>query len=184
MPARPLSPYAVSKYAGELYCQVFHQAYGLETVVLRYFNVFGPRQNPDSPYAAVIPKFIQAMLRGERPTVFGDGEQTRDFTFVANVVDANLRAAEADAERVAGEIFNVGMGSRTSLNQLLTWLTELTGQTAGAVYGPPRVGDVRDSQADISKARRAFGYSPSVSLYEGLRRTLAWFREREFLRQP
>ena len=175
MPATPLSPYAVSKYAGELYCQVFCRAYGLETVVLRYFNVFGPRQNPDSPYAAVIPRFIRALLRRESPTIFGDGEQTRDFTYVENVVNANLAASRAPAGRVAGEVFNVGMGMSTSLKQLLGWLADITGFTPVPVYAPPRAGDVRASQADISKARQAFGYEPSVSLLEGLRRTVEWF---------
>ncbi|HEX7126777.1 MAG TPA: SDR family oxidoreductase [Thermodesulfobacteriota bacterium] len=177
MPARPRSPYAIGKYVGELYAETFHRLYGLETVSLRYFNIFGPRQTPDSPYAAVIPKFVTALLRGESPVVHGDGRQTRDFTFVANAVAANLRAAEAPADRVAGRVFNVGCGERTSLLDLLDELASLTGSRVAPRHVEPRAGDVRDSQADIEAARRALGYEPSVGLRDGLARTVEWYRE-------
>jgi nucleoside-diphosphate-sugar epimerase len=177
MPARPRSPYAISKYVGELYAETFQRLYGLETVSLRYFNIFGPRQAPDSPYAAVIPKFVTALLGGEPPVVHGDGRQTRDFTFVANAVAANLGAAQAPAARVAGQVFNVGCGDRTSLLDLLGELRALIGARVAARHVEPRAGDVRDSQADIEAARRAFGYEPSVGLGEGLARTVDWYRE-------
>jgi nucleoside-diphosphate-sugar epimerase len=177
MPARPRSPYAISKYVGELYAETFHRLYGLETVSLRYFNIFGPRQAPDSPYAAVIPKFVTALLGGEPPAIHGDGRQTRDFTFVANAVAANLGAAQAPAARVAGQVFNVGCGDRTSLLDLLGELRALIGARVAARHVEPRAGDVRDSQADIEAARRAFGYEPSVGLREGLARTVDWYRE-------
>ncbi len=180
MPSTPLSPYAVAKYVGELYCQVFWRVYGLETVSLRYFNVFGPRQSPESQYAAVIPKFVRALLRGEAPVIYGDGEQTRDFTFVDNVVAANLAAALAPAESVAGEVFNIGAGGRTSLNQLVRELQSIVGAIQGSSvqprYAEPRAGDVRDSQAAVEKASSAFGYRPLVGLREGLERTVEWFR--------
>lgn len=174
MPSTPLSPYAVAKYVGELYGRVFWQVYGLETVSLRYFNVFGPRQNPESQYAAVIPKFITAFLAGKAPVVYGDGEQTRDFTYIDNVVEANLAAAAAPADKVAGEVFNIGAGGRTSLNRLLAELREITGAAVSPVYAGPRPGDVRDSQADIAKAQAAFGYNPAVSLRQGLEKTVEW----------
>ncbi len=177
MPARPRSPYAISKYVGELYAETFQRLYGLETVSLRYFNIFGPRQAPDSPYAAVIPKFVTALLGGEPPVVHGDGRQTRDFTFVANAVAANLGAAQAPAARVAGQVFNVGCGDRTSLLDLLGELRALIGARVATRHVEPRAGDVRDSQADIEAARRAFGYEPSVGLREGLARTVDWYRE-------
>jgi nucleoside-diphosphate-sugar epimerase len=170
MPPCPLSPYALQKYAGERYCQLFHRLYGLETVALRYFNVYGPRQNPRSEYAAVIPRFATACLRGQAPTVFGDGEQTRDFTFVADAVAANLLAA--DAERAPGEVCNVAGGRRVSLNELLRELRALTGATGEARYQPARPGDVRDSLADLSRARELLGYRPEVDLPSGLRRTI------------
>ena len=170
----PLSPYAVSKHVGELYAHVFYKVYGLETVVLRYFNVFGPRQRPGSAYAAAIPKFANAYMEGEAPTIYGDGEQTRDFTYVQNVVEANLGAATAGAEKVAGEVFNVGCGGRISVNDLVYEIKAIVGSEVEPVYGETRPGDVRDSQADISKAREAFGYDPSVELREGLRRTVQW----------
>ncbi|HZO90853.1 MAG TPA: SDR family oxidoreductase [Chthonomonadaceae bacterium] len=176
MPATPRSPYAVTKYVGELYCQVFHQVYGLETVALRYFNVFGPRQSPRSQYAAAVPRFIHALLHREPPVIYGDGEQTRDFTYVENVVDANLRAALAPAEAVAGQVFNIGCGDRISLNRLVAELQEILGVSIPPRYEPSRTGDVRDSQADIAKARQAFGYTPAIGLAEGLRRTVAWFQ--------
>ncbi len=172
---QPLSPYAVTKYADELYARVFGRCYGLETVGLRYFNVFGPRQDPYSQYAAVIPLFVSALLRGEAPTINGDGEQTRDFTFVANAVAANLLACSAPA--AAGEVFNIACGERTSLNHVYARLQQLLGTSIPAVHGPPRPGDVRDSLADIGKARRLLGYEGSVRFDEGLQRSIAWYRE-------
>jgi nucleoside-diphosphate-sugar epimerase len=166
----PLSPYALQKYAGERYCQLFHALYGLETVALRYFNVYGPRQDPNSEYAAVIPRFARACLAGEAPLVFGDGEQTRDFTFVGDAVAANLLAA--DAPRAAGEVMNVAGGHRVSLNQLLREIRKLTHAQVEARYQPARPGDVRDSLADLSRARELLGYEPQVDLRTGLARTI------------
>jgi UDP-glucose 4-epimerase len=175
MPPNPQSPYALSKLIGEQFCRLFWRLYGLETVSLRYFNIFGPRQDPTSQYAAVVPRFITALLRGERPTIYGDGEQTRDFTFVDNCVQANLLAATA--EGVAGEVFNVGAGKQTSVNELFRLIRSLIGiNNIEPLYAPPRPGDVRHSLADITKARERLGYEPSVSLEEGLERTIAWFR--------
>jgi len=175
MPPNPQSPYALSKLIGEQFCRLFWQLYGLETVSLRYFNIFGPRQDPTSQYAAVIPRFITALLRGERPTIYGDGEQTRDFTFVDNCVQANLLAATA--EGVAGKVFNAGAGKQTSVNDLFPPIRPLIGATGiEPLYAPPRLGDVRHSLADITKARERLGYEPSVPLEEGLERTIAWFR--------
>jgi nucleoside-diphosphate-sugar epimerase len=174
MPANPLSPYALQKLVGEQYCQMFTRLYGLETVTTRYFNVFGPRQDPGSPYSGVISLFITALVEGRPPTVHGDGGQTRDFTYVANAVDGVLRAAEVPG--IAGEVFNVATGGRVSLNELLARLQRIMGANVAAERGPVREGDVRDSQADIEKARRKLGYEPSVSLDEGLRRTVEWFR--------
>jgi len=174
MPPSPLSPYALQKLVAEQYCQMFTRLYGLETVTIRYFNVFGPRQDPGSPYSGVISLFATALLEGRRPVIYGDGEQTRDFTYIANVVDGVLRASEASG--VAGEVINVATGSRTSLNELLRLMNESVGTTLRPVYGPARDGDVRDSQADIEKARARLGYAPTVALDEGLSRTLAWFR--------
>jgi nucleoside-diphosphate-sugar epimerase len=174
MPLNPLSPYALQKLVGEQYCRMFTRLYGLETVTIRYFNVFGPRQDPGSPYSGVISLFIKALLAGERPTVHGDGGQTRDFTYVANVVDGVLRAVEA--RDVAGEVINVATGGRISLNELLRSLAAMTGAKGEAVYGPSREGDVRDSQADIGKAERLLGYRTLVPFEEGLERTVAWFR--------
>ncbi len=173
MPASPLSPYALQKYVAEQYCMLFTRLYGLETVVLRYFNVFGPRQDPTSHYSAVIPKFIARLGRGEAPTVYGDGEQSRDFTYVDNVVDANLLAAEIP--EAVGEVINVACGRRMTLNQLLEELRAIMGVSASAVYESPRPGDVRHSQADIGKARRLLGFEPAVDIREGLRRTVAFF---------
>jgi nucleoside-diphosphate-sugar epimerase len=170
MPPCPLSPYALQKYAGERYCQLFHRLYGLETVALRYFNVYGPRQDPNSEYAAVIPRFARACLAGEAPLVFGDGEQTRDFTFVGDAVAANLLAA--DAPRAAGEVMNVAGGRRVSLNQLLREIRELTHAQVEARYQPARPGDVRDSLADLSRARELLGFEPQVDLRTGLARTI------------
>jgi len=166
----PISPYAVSKLAGEGYCRAFLSIYQLECVALRYFNVFGPRQDPNSQYSAVIPKFIAAGLQGRRPTIYGDGEQSRDFTYVENVVDANLLAMESD--KGAGEVFNVACGERVTLNQMLVLLGDALGTRIEAEYHPPRPGDVRHSQADIGRARAVLGYEPSVLFAEGLRRTL------------
>ncbi|MFQ5692399.1 MAG: NAD-dependent epimerase/dehydratase family protein, partial [Nitrospinota bacterium] len=170
----PLSPYAVSKLTGEQYCRIYHRLHGLETVGLRYFNVFGPWQDPASPYAAVIPRFIRALLNGERPVVYGDGEQTRDFTFISNAVEANLLAASA--EGAPGRAFNVACSRRTSLNRLLEILGGILGTRVEAVYDPPRPGDVRDSEADIGQAREVLGFHPAVDLEEGLRRTVEWFQ--------
>ena len=170
----PLSPYALQKLVAEQYCQMFTRLYGLETVTIRYFNVFGPRQDPGSAYSGVISLFSTALLAGQRPTIYGDGEQTRDFTYVANVVDGVLRACDADG--VAGEVFNVATGRRISLNQLLATMNGLLGTSLDATYGPGRQGDVRDSQADITKAHTRLGYTPIVSLEDGLRHTLDWCR--------
>jgi nucleoside-diphosphate-sugar epimerase len=169
----PLSPYALTKLAGEKYGIIFHRLYGLPTVCLRYFNVFGPRQNPHSPYSAVISRFVEAALRGKKPVVNGDGEQSRDFTYVENVVDANLCACETQG--VAGMVFNVGTGERHTLNELLRSLSEIVGRPLDAVYGSARVGDVRHSQADIGSARQHLGYNPKVNFQEGLERTVEWY---------
>ena len=170
---RSLSPYALSKRTGEEYCRLFTEIYGLETVCLRYFNVFGPRQDPKSEYAAVVPRFTTRLIAGEPPIIFGDGEQTRDFTFVSNVVDANWKAATE--KNGAGEIFNIGCGGRTSLNQLVRALCQILRQDVKPIYEAARVGDVKHSLADIGKAKRLLGYEPSVSLKEGLRRVLEWY---------
>ena len=174
MPPNPLSPYALQKVVGEQYCRLFTQLYGLETVSIRYFNVFGPRQDPGSPYSGVISLFSTALLEGRPPTIYGDGEQTRDFTYVTNVVDGVLRAC--DAPNVAGEAINVATGGRISLNELLRVMQQIVGTSLQPVYAETRQGDVQDSQADITKARTRLGYEPTVDLEEGLRRTLDWFR--------
>jgi len=174
MPLNPLSPYALQKVVGEQYCRMFTQLYGLETVSIRYFNVFGPRQDPGSPYSGVISLFSTALLEGRPPTIYGDGEQTRDFTYVTNVVDGVLRASEAP--NVAGEAINVATGGRISLNELLRVMQKIVGTSLQPVYAEGRQGDVKDSQADITKARTRLGYEPTVDLEEGLRRTLDWFR--------
>jgi UDP-glucose 4-epimerase len=175
MEPRPLSPYAVSKLAAEHLMRVFAGLYGLETVSLRYFNVFGPRQDPKSEYAAVIPKFVTAALRGERPQVFGDGEHTRDFCYIDNAVSANLLAATT-TRKLKGEVVNVACGQRTSLNRLLSIVGELVGTKIEARYGPPRAGDVRDSLADIRAAHELLGYEPRVDVRQGLERTIDAFR--------
>ena len=172
----PISPYAVSKLAGELYMSAFHACYGLETVSLRYFNVFGPCQDPSSPYSGVLARFILLMLRGEQPTVFGDGEQSRDFTFVDNVVEANLAAAIATASEVAGRVFNVATARRVTLNEAFAVLAELTGYRGEPRYEAERTGDVKHSLADVSLARRHMKYEPRVSFEQGLERTVAWYR--------
>jgi UDP-N-acetylglucosamine/UDP-N-acetylgalactosamine 4-epimerase len=176
MPSAPLSPYAVSKHVGELYCAVFHAIYGLPTVSLRYFNVFGPRQDPNGAYAAVIPRFAAAILGGERPMIYGDGEQTRDFCFVDNVVQANLLACEAPPEAL-GQVFNIGAAGRISLNALTRRMLELLGSDLDPEHGPARPGDVRDSQADIGKARRLLGYDPRVDVLAGLEKAIGWYRD-------
>lgn len=172
----PISPYAVAKLAGEHYMVSFCRCYGLETVSLRYFNVFGPRQDPGSPYSGVLAKFITQMLCGESATIHGDGRQSRDFTYIDNTVNANLLACKAPAERVAGRVFNIATGERTELNAIIQMLKELTGFTGETRYGPERQGDIRHSLADITSARRYLGYEPIVSFQEGLRRTLEWYR--------
>lgn len=172
MEPRPVSPYALSKLVGEWYSSVCNRVYGVEAVSLRYFNIFGPRQAPDSEYAAVIPKFVTALLDRKPPTIYGDGLQTRDFTYVDNVVEANLLAAEARA--AAGEVFNIACGGRYSLIDLLSKLKEIIGTTVEPVYAGPRAGDVRDSQASIRKAERDLGYRVVVGFSEGLRRTVEW----------
>jgi nucleoside-diphosphate-sugar epimerase len=174
MPTVPLSPYALQKLVGEQYMTMFAQLYGLETVTTRYFNVFGPRQDPSSPYSGVISLFISALVDGRRPTIYGDGEQTRDFTYVANVVDGVLRACHAPG--IGGTVMNVATGGRISLNRLLAAVGELVGRPTEAIYEAERPGDVRDSQADVERAQRLTGYVPTVSLEEGLARTLAWYR--------
>ncbi|HEV2299821.1 MAG TPA: SDR family oxidoreductase [Candidatus Acidoferrales bacterium] len=174
MPAEPISPYGVTKFVGELYAQVFGRVYGLENVSLRYFNVFGPRQDPTSQYSGVLSRFMLAVIEGAQPVVFGDGEQSRDFTYVDNVVDASLRACEA--REASGKVFNVGTGSRITLNQVLQLLEKICGKSVRAKYDPPRAGDIRDSQADISLSRKILGYEPRVNFEEGLRRTWEWYR--------
>ena len=174
MPTKPLSPYALQKLVGEQYLALFTKLYGLDTVTTRYFNVFGPRQDPSSPYSGVISLFISALLEARQPIIYGDGEQTRDFTYVANVVDGVLRACHAPG--IAGEVMNVATGGRISLNELLRTLCELLGVRTQAVFEEPRAGDVRDSQADVSRAKALTGYVPLVDLREGLEKTLAWFR--------
>lgn len=176
MSANPLSPYALQKYVGEVYCRLFTQLYGLETVSLRYFNVFGPRQQPNSPYSGVLSLFIKAALEGRSPTIFGDGEQTRDFTYIENVVQGVFLAV--DAPPASGEVINVACGGRISLNAAWNALGSVVGGALPEpVYGPSRSGDVRDSQADISKAERLLGYRPHISFEDGLRMTVAWARE-------
>jgi nucleoside-diphosphate-sugar epimerase len=177
MMPRPISPYAVQKLTGEYYMSSYWQVYGLETVSLRYFNVFGPRQGADSPYSGVLAKFIQQMLEGTRPTIFGTGEQGRDFTYIDNVVSANLLACAAPASRVAGKVFNTACGTQHTLNNMYQLLADMTGFAQPPLYGPPRTGDILNSQADISAAAEAFGYRPSIGVKEGLERTVQWYRE-------
>jgi nucleoside-diphosphate-sugar epimerase len=174
MPTNPLSPYALQKLVGEQYMQMFTALYGLETVTIRYFNVFGPRQDPSSPYSGVISVFAKALLENKSPNIWGDGEQTRDFTYVANVVDGVLRAVTAPG--ASGQVINVATEARISLNRLFTTMRDLAGSHVNVSYGPTRAGDVRDSQADITRARQILGYKPVVSFEEGLRHTLEWYR--------
>ena len=175
MPAAPLSPYALQKLVAEQYCQMFTTLYGFDTVTIRYFNVFGPRQDPSSPYSGVISLFISALCDGRRPTIYGDGEQTRDFTYVTNVVDGVLRACHAPG--ASGEVINVATAGRISLNQLFAIVKREVGSSLEPDYSNPRAGDVRDSQADIGKAQRLLGYTPIVGFEEGLGRTVKWYRE-------
>jgi nucleoside-diphosphate-sugar epimerase len=174
MPARPLSPYAVQKWVGEHYCKVFSTLFGLDTVALRYFNVFGPRQDPASDYAAVIPIFVTRLLSGRAPTIYGDGGQSRDFTYIDNVIEANLRACEGGPKN--GEAVNVACGARFTLNDLFAQVRGLLGSDLQPVYGPARPGDVRHSMADIAKARTLLGWEPQVDFVTGLRRTVEWYR--------
>jgi nucleoside-diphosphate-sugar epimerase len=179
MRPEPLSPYAVAKLVGEYYCQVFTRAYNLETICLRYFNVFGPRQDPSSEYSGVISRFISALLTNERPIIYGDGEQSRDFTYVADVVEANMRAAETASG--IGEVINFARGERITLNELLETLKRVTGRTdVVAEHREPRTGDVRHSLADITRARELLGYVPQVKLEEGLRLTIDWWKQSRF----
>ncbi len=174
MPVDPLSPYALSKYAGERYCQLFYQLYGLETICLRYFNVFGPNQDAGSQYSAVIPRFIDATLNGKPITIYGDGEQSRDFIFVEDVISANLLAASVDG--VAGKVFNIACGERISINQLAKQIMDVLGQEVPVIHEEPRTGEVKHSLADISKAVALLGYSPTIDTLEGLRRSALWAR--------
>jgi nucleoside-diphosphate-sugar epimerase len=174
MPPRPKSPYAVQKLAGEYYSSVFHSCFGLETVALRFFNVYGERQDPSSPYSGVLSLFLKALIERRSPTIFGDGEQTRDFTYVEDVAALCLKAAGAPG--VAGKMYNAGNGNRYSLNSVWDLLQKIEGVSLRPGYGPPRAGDVRDSQADTTAARRDLGHAPEYTLEQGLRRTLAWFR--------
>jgi nucleoside-diphosphate-sugar epimerase len=178
LPPNPLSPYALQKYGAEKYGQLFHRLYGLPTVSLRYFNVFGPRQAFDSPYSGVIAKFCTGMLAGKAPVIYGDGQQSRDFTYIENVVRANLLAVEAPAEKVAGRVFNIAGGQSISLLQLVAELNRLTGQSLTPQFEPPRAGDVKNSQADITAAQQALGFESKVSWQDGLERTLEFYKNK------
>ena len=173
----PISPYAVAKLASEQYMISFYRCYGLETVCLRYFNIFGPRQDPSSPYSGVLAKFITQMLRGEQPTIHGDGEQSRDFTYIDNAVEANLLACKAPADKAAGQMFNVATGRRVTLNETFHLLQPLTSYKGEVKHGPDRGGDIKHSLADISQAEAGLGYKPLVDFEEGLRRTVEWYRK-------
>jgi nucleoside-diphosphate-sugar epimerase len=175
MPAQPISPYGLTKYVGELYAQVFGRVYGLENACLRYFNVFGPRQDPTSQYSGVLSRFMLAVIEGQAPVVYGDGEQSRDFTYVDNIVDETLRACEARG--ASGLVFNGGTGARITLNQVLKLLEQITGKAVKPKYDAPRDGDIRDSQADVSLARKILGYEPRVLFEEGLKRTWDWYKQ-------
>ena len=177
MTPNPISPYAVAKLASEHYMISFYRCYGLETVALRYFNIFGPRQDPSSPYSGVLAKFITLMLRGEQPTIFGDGEQSRDFTYIDNAVDANLLACEAPASEAAGQVFNIATGRRITLNETVKMLQGMTSYSGEAKFAPERGGDIKHSLADISKAEVHLHYRPRVNFEEGLRRTVDWYRK-------
>src|SRR3954452_25589931 len=179
MAPNPISPYAVAKLASEYYMTSFYRCYGLETVCLRYFNIFGPRQDPSSPYSGVLAKFITQMLQGETPTILGDGKQSRDFTYIDNAVNANLLACKAPAAEVAGRVFNVATGRRVDLNETFATLKQITGFSGDVKYGPERAGDVKHSLADMTRAEKHLGYKPSVSFEEGLRRTIEWCRTQQ-----
>jgi len=176
MTPSPISPYAVAKLASEYYMVSFYRCYGLETVSLRYFNVFGPRQDPTSQYSGVLAKFISLMLRGEQPTIFGDGTQSRDFTYIDNVVSGNLLACRAPAAEAAGRVFNLATGSRIDLNQTFEALKKLTGYSATVKYAAERSGDIKHSLADISRAEKHLGYKPHVNFEQGLKKTVEWYR--------
>jgi UDP-glucose 4-epimerase len=178
MPPAPISPYGASKLAGEQYCQVYARAYGLETVCLRYFNVFGPRQDPKSEYAAVIPKFITTALAGESPRIFGDGTQSRDFCYIDNVIEANFKAASADGARVSGSVFNVACGTAADLNQVVALIGDILGRKIEPRHEAERAGDIKHSYADISAARRDLAYTAGVPFAEGLRRTIDWYKNK------
>jgi nucleoside-diphosphate-sugar epimerase len=175
MPSAPISPYGVTKYVGELYAQVFGRVYGLENASVRFFNVFGPRQDPTSQYSGVLSRFMLAAIEGKQPVVYGDGEQSRDFTYVDNVVDETLRACEA--EGASGMVFNGGTGARITLMEALKQLEKISGTKLEPKHDPPRAGDIKDSQADISLPNKVLGYKPLVNFEEGLRRTWAWYKE-------
>jgi nucleoside-diphosphate-sugar epimerase len=175
MPAQPISPYGLTKYVGELYAQVFGRVYGLENACLRYFNVFGPRQDPTSQYSGVLSRFMLAVIEGQAPVIYGDGEHSRDFTYVDNIVDETLRACEARG--ASGLVFNGGTGARITLNQVLKLLEQITGKAVKPKYDAPRDGDIRDSQADVSLARKILGYEPRVLFEEGLKRTWDWYKQ-------
>ena len=179
MPPNPISPYAVAKLASEYYMVSFYRCYGLETVCLRYFNIFGPRQDPSSPYSGVLAKFITQMLKGQQPTIFGDGTQSRDFTYVDNAVEANLLACKAPANQVAGGVFNIASGHRADLNQTFRLLKTLIGYTGDVKYAPERAGDVKHSLADITRAEKHLGYKAKVEFEAGLSRTIEWYRSQE-----
>lgn len=175
MSPAPLSPYAVGKLVGEYYCSIFHEVYGLETISLRYFNVFGPYQDPTSQYAAAIPAFVTAILKNESPTIYGDGEQSRDFTYVDNVVDANLLAARA--KQTKGEVINIACGEAVTVNEIIDMINELLGKNIKSIYADPRPGDVKHSLADISLAKKLLGFKPEVTFREGLQKAIDWYRE-------
>jgi UDP-glucose 4-epimerase len=175
----PISPYAVAKLASEYYMKSFYRCYGLETVCLRYFNIFGPRQDPSSPYSGVLAKFITQMLAGDQPTIFGDGAQSRDFTYIDNVIQANMKACKAPAEKAAGGVFNIATGERIDLNETFRVLKKLTNYSGEVKYAPERSGDVKHSLADLAKAKECLGYVPTVNFEEGLRRTIEWYRGKE-----
>lgn len=179
MSPNPISPYAVAKLASEYYMASFFRCYGLETVALRYFNIFGPRQDPSSPYSGVLAKFITQMLKGEQPTIHGDGAQSRDFTYIDNVVHANLLGCKAPESEVAGRVFNVATGTRIDLNEMFRVLKKLTGYPGEVKYGPERAGDVKHSLADLARAEKHLGYKPQVNFEDGLQRTIDWYRSQE-----
>lgn len=176
MPISPLSPYAASKYIGELYCHIFSRLYGMETLSLRYFNVFGPRQDPKSKYAAVVPLFVTALLTGKQPTIYGDGKQSRDFTFIGNVVDANIRAIEA--KKTSGEALNIACGETHTVNELYKKVSEIIGTKTKPKYAPARQGETRKTQADTTKAKKIIGYEPKTDFQKGLEKTVEWFNSK------